>query len=1276
MKPSSPCCNSRVAPRHAMRPFGKARRVRIPPVFDRGATPPSGMQRVSNAARVAARAARTLVLFASCWLIAHNGAAQLTVTVTDINPDTSSLDATNPNGASGGRVNGIAVDRSNPTRVFAASEWGGIFLSTDSGQRWSHLPGHVPSATWDVAVDPTNSNRVYATSFYDGRTPARSGINVSTDGGNTWTHPATATPPANFCVAESRRTEPVAFGISIDPANANRVAIGTNCGVALSTNAGGSWTFLDPTPATRAGDVWDVVIHDGGIIDLCGDDGHQRTTDSGVTWTTATGTQPLQTGRCSLAVSPDEPYVLFAVVGTSIFESDDAGQSWPITYTNPAPQGRIPFVATNQRQGAGFDLWFGDVSVFRNGCTTPSPANPGGTRRCSTTFTNAQNGAHNDSGGIAFAPGTVDACPLFFSSDGGVFRNTVTTSPGCHTPTWDQPTLTPHALYSFAFGGANRAGAQPEDVYLGAQDDGSFGTTGAGAPTVVWTNEQCCDVHAIGGEAARGMSTVCCFNSGRATRMFLSAAGLGSPSQIGNYPAGNLRGFQHLATSLNFGANDYIVSTTAGVFVTLNIGAATITWTQLGAASTPAGACGLQVAFSGTTPTFFAKSGGCNGDLPGTLWQYQGTAGTGTWTQVPNPGTSGSFGIFGVDRNDPRHLIASHLGDPGGPRMVMTRDGGTTWTALPALDQMMTGAAAFSYTNTSGPTIVAGGASLQRNGYPQPTLAAFDPADPDIVVAAGADSGVFISTNGGARWQLVTDPSTPGTSGVPQVPRPYYAYFDHDPPGGDINLFLGTRGRGAWRLTFKKVDMPAITVPARPAFGASCAGETVRATLSVCNTSLGDLIVNSITSSNPQFSVTAPTGGFPLTISHDFCFPVEVTLAPTVAGTATTTFTIASNDPTFPSLAVPGTTSVGQPTAVTMIADTGKFGAFCAAPDAFKDLDLTVNNSGSCPLLISGVSSSAPPEFESPQVLVFPLKVAPGDSVAIPVRFHPSSAGNKTGTISVASNDPANPTKAVNVSGSAPPTYVCDPPVFAALDAAFGPTWGSGPSYTYSASASVVAPFGPGKRFGIQAQGAYAFYPGRQDGQLDATLLYRRGPLQFGAAGTFGAANVRAESIPGGLTDATLSLDVLLPGVRFGGFGTKGLRERDVVGRTELGALAGAPVIVTERLLHTIDQLGGNVQVPVLPDTWVDGHLEWLHRHAPGFGDTAGAGARLTHLLIPGMALTMQFDVNESYLSTGTVGTLTFGVTLGRKSRPSDYSNPVNPLGTMVPRAHYEVFPR
>jgi len=142
-------------------------------------------------------------------------------------------------------------------------------------------------------------------------------------------------------------------------------------------------------------------------------------------------------------------------------------------------------------------------------------------------------------------------------------------------------------------------------------------------------------------------------------------------------------------------------------------------------------------------------------------------------------------------------------------------------------------------------------------------------------VAGGADSGVFISTNGGTRWQLVTDPFAPGTSGVPHIPRPYYAHFDHDPAGGDINLFLGTRGRGVWRLTFKKVPMPEIQVPAPPTFKRACLGDTQPGTLKVCNTSAGDLIITSITSSNPEFTIDTPSGGFPVTVKPRFLLPVH-----------------------------------------------------------------------------------------------------------------------------------------------------------------------------------------------------------------------------------------------------------------------------------------------------------------------------------------------------------------------------------------------------------------
>src|SRR5438309_553448 len=164
---------------------------------------------------------QNFVLIAICSLATQLASAQLSVTLKDISPDRSNN--SDPDGASGGRVNNVAVDASTPGRVFVASEFGGLFRSTDNGLTWSHLDGHVPTVTSDVKVDPTNSNRVYATSFYDGRANSRSGINMSTDGGNTWTHPATATPPLNFCTTSTRRNEPAAFEIAIDPANANHV---------------------------------------------------------------------------------------------------------------------------------------------------------------------------------------------------------------------------------------------------------------------------------------------------------------------------------------------------------------------------------------------------------------------------------------------------------------------------------------------------------------------------------------------------------------------------------------------------------------------------------------------------------------------------------------------------------------------------------------------------------------------------------------------------------------------------------------------------------------------------------------------------------------------------------------------------------------------------------------------------------------------------------------------------------------------------------------------
>ena len=136
------------------------------------------------------------------------------------------------------------------------------------------------------------------------------------------------------------------------------------------------------------------------------------------------------------------------------------------------------------------------------------------------------NGGHDDVGDIAFAARRQRRLSAVFSSDGGVYRNTLAASPGCHTPAWAQPTVTPHALWNYTFSGFNQPGAVTEHLYFGNQDTGTFGATNGGATPVTWNNERCCDGFDSGGDGTRALTTMCCFNTGRATRLFVSGPGL------------------------------------------------------------------------------------------------------------------------------------------------------------------------------------------------------------------------------------------------------------------------------------------------------------------------------------------------------------------------------------------------------------------------------------------------------------------------------------------------------------------------------------------------------------------------------------------------------------------------------------------------------------------------------------------------------------------------------------------------------------------------------
>jgi hypothetical protein len=127
--------------------------------------------------------------------------------------------------------------------------------------------------------------------------------------------------------------------------------------------------------------------------------------------------------------------------------------------------------------------------------------------------------------------------------------------------------------------------------------------------------------------------------------------------------------------------------------------------------------------------------------------------------------------------------------------MLRSNDGGVNWTSDTVLDGLMTGNGAFKMNVTV----------TSNDRYSQPTLIAFDPNDRKTLVAGAADAGIFLSRDDGKTWTTVTNNS--GGAANPIIPRPHWAYFDHE--CGKVSIYIGTQGRGTWRVSYE--DPEAVT---------------------------------------------------------------------------------------------------------------------------------------------------------------------------------------------------------------------------------------------------------------------------------------------------------------------------------------------------------------------------------------------------------------------------------------------------------------------------------
>lgn len=781
-----------------------------------------------------ARYCRALAVLVTAGIFSEPVLA-VTPTWFDINPSQSNGDR---NSGSSGRVNHVGA-ASDLSRVYAATEWGGLYTSFDQGNSWTRINTFSPSATWDVKVDPNNNQKVYATSFFDGRLRnIQSGISISNDAGATWTPVDIPTLDTLTCQLTDAQKEPSGWQIAINPTNSQTVFVGTNCGLARSLDAGVHWTFIDPSPGDGlAEQVFAVIAQGRQIVDVISSNGHFRSLDNGGSWSavpssSAPGPAPGNSGvGVGLAASPKESYVLFAENTTDIWESDNGGGTWPSSLVLPRKgsgsnvQGRIPYVKTNQLSTSNqFDVWYGDINVFKTTATSPSTLAPGGTPRApKNNWSSEQDGAHDDTGDIMFDPrARAGACPQLFTGDGGIFDNTQVNNPSCQGPNWRQPNVTAHATWIWGFDGVG-LGPGVHGIAYGLQDDGGFAATnvaeGFNPPGANWNSYVCCDLSSTAEQLGIVADVEGSISPGRAFQLTLRGQDGSGGGQVSSYPSGALfSAFTSGRQVVDFGENAFAINLAVcpstlvpcpvgtGVYFTNNINSPS--WTSLNAPSAPNSSGGsIKIAKLGGQPNVFYNTSNGNPETPGVLFVSTLVATTGApgsnWTRIPLPEGIGSVTVYDADPNNGKRIIISGIeNETNNFQIWKTVDLGTNWTRLTNLEKAMLrtnadGVSVFENHTTLGPT------EFESFGtYWQPSMIQFDPLNSTTIVAGAMDSGVFLSLDDGTTWQIINDPTNP-TSASPPIPRPLYAHFS---PGrfnantAAFDVWVGARGAGVRKV--------------------------------------------------------------------------------------------------------------------------------------------------------------------------------------------------------------------------------------------------------------------------------------------------------------------------------------------------------------------------------------------------------------------------------------------------------------------------------------------
>jgi photosystem II stability/assembly factor-like uncharacterized protein len=683
-----------------------------------------------------------------------------------------------PNIKNGGRAVAASVAPGDSSRIVVASASGGIFRTTDTGATWTQASGNGTFFFTDVKYLPSNANIVIATAAADTRTSTGGGIWRSTNGGTSWSRVAVTTPVA-ACAADLS-----GFGLAAETVR-NRLWAATSCGVAFSTDSGTTWRFLPKATGYDNDRSYAVLAPTTARLAILTDSGVKVSTNAGGSWSLSTSglTDFFVRGvHNAIAVSPLNPAHLFLTTGrwiwnpsaatweghTLLYRSWDNGATWTALQDLPGLN-RPAFVRTAQPSDAThYTIHFGDGGCTQESATVTNAAIP------TVSGWTASALDHCDTSDLAFS-GSDGRTPLLLTSDGGLHR---TADAGAHWTLTGGGAGGYDALQITEVTGQLHPGRRNSDLYFATQDNFIWASGDAG---VTWPTNVCCEGFFLNiwrqplpADQTRltGVDCGACFN-------FISGPLLAGFGGFPNPPndAGNPR----LLKPGTYVQNTRVTGLAGNIFdLTTNTGAS---WTPRYAF--PEDPQDLpKVAGPVANPVIYTaiKLSGARPDGSPILGlkRVADTLAAGS-PVLSNIGGIGSLGIFatefawykpfGVDPLDANFLIVP---DIDSNTVKVSGDAGATWATDFALSNLATRGGTFKF--SFGP-------------FSQISSFGFDPDCAGHILVGTQQAGIMETFNRGATWSVL-----PGSDFIPLVSCFYFQ--------GSSQVLISSYGRGLWKHVY------------------------------------------------------------------------------------------------------------------------------------------------------------------------------------------------------------------------------------------------------------------------------------------------------------------------------------------------------------------------------------------------------------------------------------------------------------------------------------------